>query len=382
MLSQRINRRRMGGFTLIELLVVVAIIALLISILLPSLSRAREMAKRTQCAANLRSFAQACTIYSESNQQCFPAVWQASPPPLGINTYVGYARGLPDGWTTVNAPALAGTPPMPSLVDTRSNTRAYYRLLMGGRKAFLQAKQLVCPSAVGKIGHSKSGSNPSPTVTTATVNCFAKVNGVTPVAGSEGKWYDFDGSTAALANGTTEMAEFSYSFQMSRRGTVAVAGSSITYGVKMTTSQDPRKALAADRNPFSNKVAPRNNPVPLGPFGVYDYDPAANTGFGVIGADATSWLDAMTRRVKSLNSRNHNRDGQNVSYVDGHAKWSNSPMCGADDDMIWTPFVSSQVVAPNTATGNAQLTAGTGSLTQYQSALSDPAVSTDSLLIP
>ncbi|MBN2448040.1 MAG: DUF1559 domain-containing protein [Phycisphaerae bacterium] len=58
-------RRR--GFTLIELLVVVAIIALLVSILVPSLSSAREQARRTLCISNLRQLSHGWHMYADDN---------------------------------------------------------------------------------------------------------------------------------------------------------------------------------------------------------------------------------------------------------------------------------------------------------------------------
>lgn len=66
--------KRSRGFTLIELLVVVAIIALLVSILLPSLSRARELARRSICQANLKSIGNAIAMYQTENKDSFPTI--------------------------------------------------------------------------------------------------------------------------------------------------------------------------------------------------------------------------------------------------------------------------------------------------------------------
>lgn len=66
-------RPRAKGFTLIELLVVISIIALLIAILLPALRSAREVARRSVCASNIRQVGLGITLYANDNDEWLPS---------------------------------------------------------------------------------------------------------------------------------------------------------------------------------------------------------------------------------------------------------------------------------------------------------------------
>ncbi|HHH76274.1 MAG TPA: prepilin-type N-terminal cleavage/methylation domain-containing protein [Phycisphaerae bacterium] len=107
------------GFTLIELLVVIAIIALLVSILIPSVTMAKELARRTVCKTRLKGFHTALVLYAEVNGGAYPS--------------------LGNGTTLTDAP-------QPNVFSNaaNSNLQAYALMMVAGGGA--TAMQFECPS--------------------------------------------------------------------------------------------------------------------------------------------------------------------------------------------------------------------------------------------
>ena len=105
---RRLKMKELKGFTLIELLVVISIIALLISILLPSLSRAREASKRLACASNVSAIVKSMQIYSNdlymssgfrADNFPIPAFDEANiSSPGSSGTGIFYVEALPAGF--------------------------------------------------------------------------------------------------------------------------------------------------------------------------------------------------------------------------------------------------------------------------------------------
>jgi prepilin-type N-terminal cleavage/methylation domain-containing protein/prepilin-type processing-associated H-X9-DG protein len=328
-MNRSLKHARRSGFTLIELLVVVAIIALLISILLPSLAAAREQAKRAACAANLKGIAFACLTYAEDSKGVLPSYDQKTS--NGQVARVGKDRTIPSKSLTS---------------DPESNTRCYFNLVLS--KA-TQPKIYLCPSATATVDHRYDRSD------------AARIGTDNPV-------YDFHGGMGRI----TEMDHFSYSFA---NNVVEYAAGGTQKGVRTKNTNDPRKAILADRNPYCNKVT-QGGAIDEG---LYEYNKDN-------GPDDPGDTPVIEKPLKNnvanplymieapkANSRNHKKKGQNVAYLDGHVKWALTPRAGADDDFIWTPLNANNTddTLPSTLVGAA-----------LGQAKSMPTQQTDSFLVP
>jgi len=114
------------AFTLLELLVVIAFIALLASLLLPAISRAKSKAHSTQCTSNLRQWGLAYRQYADDNKDYLPRRGQGVKPLEQIDR--------PEDWFNALPPYLS----LPSYQQSFTN---HQRLEIGKRSFF------ICPSA-------------------------------------------------------------------------------------------------------------------------------------------------------------------------------------------------------------------------------------------
>lgn len=132
-LTRRDRSLHRQAFTLVELLVVIGIIAVLISILLPALNRARDTANLTKCRANLNQMGTALRMYANDNRDHFP-----NPEACGDSDVCEFAYAFRRG---IEEP----DPANPSVVETLGLPNLLYRL------KYLPSIQIwVCPSAAGR----------------------------------------------------------------------------------------------------------------------------------------------------------------------------------------------------------------------------------------
>jgi prepilin-type N-terminal cleavage/methylation domain-containing protein/prepilin-type processing-associated H-X9-DG protein len=260
-MSKRYASRK--GFTLVELLVVIGIIALLISILLPSLNRARETANRVKCGSNLRQIGQAILLYSNENKGAYPrTIYDAT---KGNNFHKDTSNG-----GTVTDPFK--TSPWTGTTYVNDPIMAMFLLI---RTQDITAEVFVCPSSNDEKD-TYGGTSATPA----------------PGASSQNKT-----SFSADKN-------LSYSFI-----NVYPDNNAISNGYKANATTGAEIAICSDKNPAGSQT----------------YNGLSKV------TEVSSAKDMQT-----ANSPNHQGQGENVLYGDGHAEFQANPFCGQLKDCIYT----------------------------------------------
>jgi prepilin-type N-terminal cleavage/methylation domain-containing protein len=270
------------GFTLVELLVVIAIIALLMGILMPALSRVRQLAFRLTCGTNLAGIGKAMLIYANDYEDELPraggrtTVWGPMPTGGGV------------GWVAPSRPAAYGLTPAGG--EGRATISACFYLLI--KYAEVTPKSFICKGDMGTTEFKLSDYTASLPVNAELINLW-----------------DFGPSAEAYKH-------CSYTYHM-------------PFGqYALTSSNEPGFAVAADRNPWIASPAVTQADIAKKWAGPPVFMPDV-TAPG-ISAPGTS------EQARVGNAITHQSDGQNVLFLDSHVEFAKRAFCAVEDDNIYT----------------------------------------------